>query len=133
ILESNDGHVAWVSTRALELAGIDDATPDPPDGRIVRDARGVATGTLHDGATHLVSGLLPAPSHEDLVRGLLVAQEQLHALGITAWQDAHVEAAELAAYREVAGDGRLTARVEAALWWDRRAGLEQIEWLEEAR
>jgi hypothetical protein len=133
ILESNDGHVAWVSTRALELAGVDDATPDPPDGRIVRDADGGATGTLHDGATHLVSRLVPPPSHEDLVLGLLAAQAELHALGITAWQDAHVEAAELAAYRDAAADGRLTARVEAALWWDRSAGLEQIEWLEEAR
>ena len=133
ILESNDGHVAWVSTRALELAGIDESTPDPPDGRIVRDAAGAATGTLHDGATYLVSRLLPAPGHEELVRGLLAAQTELHALGITAWQDAHVEAAELAAYRAAAADGRLTARVEAALWWDRSAGLEQIEWLEEAR
>ena len=133
ILESNDGHVAWVSSRALELAGIDDATPDPHDGRIARDADGAATGTLHDGATHLVSRLVPPPSHEDLVRGLLAAQAELHALGITAWQDAHVEAAELGAYRAAAGDGRLTARVEAALWWDRSAGLEQIEWLEEAR
>lgn len=133
ILESNDGHVAWVSSRALELAGIDDATLDPHDGRIVRDAQGAATGTLHDGATHLVSRLLPPPSHEELVRGLIAAQAELHALGITAWQDAHVEAAELAAYREAAGDGRLTARVEAALWWDRSAGLEQIEWLEGAR
>jgi len=47
-LESNDGHVAWASTRALELAGIDDATADPPDGRIARDASGAATGTLHE-------------------------------------------------------------------------------------
>ena len=133
LLESNDGHVAWVSTRALELAGIDEHTPDPPDGRIARDARRAATGTLHDGATHLVSRLLPPPSHEDLVRGLLAAQADLHALGIIAWQDAHVEAAELAAYREAALDGRLTARVEAALWWDRSRGLEQIAWLEDAR
>jgi predicted amidohydrolase YtcJ len=133
MLESNDGHVAWVSSRALELAGIDAATPDPHDGRIARDADGQATGTLHDGATHLVSRLVPSPSHEELVRGLLAAQAALHALGITAWQDAHVETAELAAYRETAFDGSLTARVEAALWWDRARGLEQIEWLEGAR
>src|SRR5690606_16011055 len=90
ILESDDGHVAWVSTRALELAGIDETTPDPRDGRIVRDVYGVATGTLHDGAADLVSRLLPPRRHEDLVRGLLAAQAELHALGITAWQDAIV-------------------------------------------
>lgn len=133
ILESDDGHVAWVSTRALELAGIDATTPDPPDGRIVRDEDGHPTGTLLDGATESIQRLLPVPSHDERVRGLLAAQAELHALGITAWQDAHVEAAELAAYRDAASDGRLSARVEAALWWERTGGLEQIERLEEAR
>jgi predicted amidohydrolase YtcJ len=133
VLESNDGHVAWVSTRALELAGVTASTSDPHDGRIVRDEHGEPAGILHDGAIGLVSRLVPEPTHDERVRGLLTAQRHLHSLGITAWQDAHVEAAELAAYREVALDGRLTAKVEAALWWDRTAGLEQIEWFEDAR
>jgi predicted amidohydrolase YtcJ len=133
LLESSDGHVAWVSTRALAMAGVTAATPDPHDGRIARDEHGEPTGTLHDGAIALVSRLVPKPTHDERVRALLAAQEHLHGLGITAWQDAHVEAAELAAYREAAQDGRLTAHVEAALWWDRTHGLEQIAWLEEAR
>jgi predicted amidohydrolase YtcJ len=133
LLYSNDGHVAWANSRALELGGVTASTPDPADGRIVRDERGDPTGTLHDGAVHLVDRLIPEPTHEERVRGLLAAQAYLHGLGITAWQDASVEAAELAVYREVAVDGRLTARVEAALWWERSAGLEQIDWFEEAR
>jgi predicted amidohydrolase YtcJ len=133
ILHSDDGHVAWVSTRALALAGIDAGTPDPSDGRIARAADGSPSGTLLDGAALLVSRLVPSPSPEELVRGLLAAQRHLHGLGITAWQDAHVEADDLAAYRVAAADGRLTARVEAALWWERTAGLEQIDRFEEAR
>ena len=39
-LTNRDGHGAWVSSRALELAGIDARTPDPPDGRIERGADG---------------------------------------------------------------------------------------------
>src|SRR5438094_7403023 len=35
-----DGHTGWASSRALQLAGIDARTPDPPGGEIVRDARG---------------------------------------------------------------------------------------------
>lgn len=133
LLESNDGHVAWASTRALELAGVGPGTPDPHDGRIVRDEHGAPIGTLQDGAVSLVARLVPPPTHDERVRGLLAAQATLHRLGITAWQDAHVERDDLAVYRELAADGRLTARVEAALWWDRSAGLEQIEWFEQAR
>jgi predicted amidohydrolase YtcJ len=44
LLESTDGHSAWVNSRALELAGITRATPDPPRGRIERDAAGEPTG-----------------------------------------------------------------------------------------
>lgn len=133
LLRSDDGHVAWASSRALALAGIDATTPEPRDGRIARASDGTPSGTLHDGAMGLVARLIPPDTHEDRLRGLRDAQDHLHRLGVTAWQDAHVEAADLAAYREAADAGWLTARVEAALWWDRTAGLEQIEWLEEAR
>ena len=133
MLESNDGHVAWVSSRALERAGITRDTADPPDGRIVRDERGEPSGTLLDGAMTLVSRHVPEPTHDELVAGLRAAQAQLHRLGITAWQDAHVEPAQLATYREAASTGWLSARVIAALWWERRAGLEQIEAFESLR
>ena len=57
----------------------------------------------------------------------------LHSLGITAWQDAIVEAGSadrtgsFEAYVDAAEEGTLTARVVGALWWDRTAGLEQID------
>jgi predicted amidohydrolase YtcJ len=132
-LYSHDGHVGWVNSRALAIAGIDRCTPDPHGGRIVRDAAGDPSGTLHDGAIDLVAPHLPEATHEDRLEGLREAQRELHALGITGWQDAHVEPAALAAYREAAEAGWLTARVVAALWWEREAGLEQIEGFERAR
>jgi len=132
-LYSHDGHVGWANSKALAIAGIDRATPDPADGRIVRDAHGQPTGTLHDGAVDLLAPHLPQPTHADRLDGLRAGQAHLHALGITAWQDAHVEPDELAVYREAAEAGWLTARVVAALWWQRRAGLEQIDALERQR
>jgi len=39
-LSNRDHHGAWVNSRALEAAGVDAATPDPPDGRIERTASG---------------------------------------------------------------------------------------------
>jgi predicted amidohydrolase YtcJ len=130
---NRDGHGAWVNSRALALAGIDRDTPDPPDGRIERDRHGEPQGTLHEGAMRLVDRLLPAPSSDDVVDGLGLAQAYLHRLGITAWQDAWVDGPALAAYRRFAESGRLTARVVAAQWWERDQGVEQIERLVDER
>jgi predicted amidohydrolase YtcJ len=126
-LENRDGHGAWVNSRALELAGIDRDTPDPPDGRIERDDDGRPSGTLHEGAMNLVGRLVPRPTPAELEKAVLRAQAELHGLGITGWQDAIVDGETLPAYLSVAGRGELTARVVGALWWDRHRGEEQIE------
>jgi predicted amidohydrolase YtcJ len=133
-LPNRDHHSAWLNTAALERAGIDARTPDPPDGRIERDEAGRATGVLHDGAMRLVAGHVPPASAAELRAGLLAAQAHLHSLGITRFQDACVgAAAELGipdafdAYRQAAEDGVLTCHVVGALWWDRARGLGQID------
>ncbi len=81
----------------------------------------------------IVRPLLPPATTEDLARGLELAQAYLHRLGITAWQDAWVEAADLAAYRLIAERGTLTGRAIACHWWDRDRGGEQIDELIERR
>ena len=131
--ESDDGHVAWANSRALAISGIDRTTPDPANGRIVRDADGEPAGTLHDGAIELVYRHAPKATRADLLDGLRAAQSHLHSLGITAWQDAIVRPESLPIYREAAEAGWLTARVIAALWWEHDAGLEQIEAFERQR
>jgi predicted amidohydrolase YtcJ len=42
------------NSRALELAGVDAGTPDPPGGRVERDAEGEPTGLLLENAEELV-------------------------------------------------------------------------------
>ncbi|WP_371675646.1 amidohydrolase [Streptomyces sp. NBC_01276] len=138
LLSNRDHHGAWANTRALERAGLTAATPDPADGRIEREADGFPSGMLQEGATALVSRLVPASTPEDRLAGLLRAQELLHSLGITGWQDALLgtfngmgDPSE--AYLTAARDGSLTARVSGALWWDRERGAEQIPELVERR
>ncbi len=132
-LPNRDGHSAWVNTRALEVAGITNDTPDPYDGRIERDPDGSASGSLHDGAMDLVERHAPPTTLAEMSDGLRAGQRYLHALGITAWQDAIVEPLDEAAYRALGASGELTARVVGALWWDRHRGLEQIDDLRERR
>jgi predicted amidohydrolase YtcJ len=128
-LLNRDVHGAWVNSKALEVAGITRETPDPWDGRIERDpATGEPTGTLHEGAAYsFADEHLPEPTREEWERAILVAQEHLHSLGITGWQDAWVTPATEDAYRSLAERGDLTARVVGALWWDRHRGTEQVE------
>ena len=123
-LVNRDHHGAWVSSRALALAGVDERTPDPESGRIERDADGHPTGTLHEGAMALVERLVPKPGPAEMMAGLLEGQRYLHALGITGWQDAIVGAYDAVpdngqTYRQAVLDGTLTARVVGALWWPR--------------
>ena len=133
-LTSTDGHSAWVNSKALELAGIGPDTPDPSDGRIDRDADGSPVGALQEGATDLVGRLIPPTSTDELVEALRIGQAELHALGITNWQDAIVTPAEEEiAYGTLAGRGELTARVVGALWWERSRGADQIDELVERR
>ncbi len=131
-LTNRDGHGAWVNSAALDRAGVTADTPDPADGRIEREPGGEPQGTLQEGAALLVGRLVPGPSRDEQLRALLLAQQHLHALGITAWQDAIVGEYlgypdPLPAYLTAARDGTLTGRVEGALWWDRGRGGEQLD------
>jgi hypothetical protein len=132
-LPNRDGHGAWVNSKALALAGIDRSTPDPPDGRIERDAEGEPTGMLQEGAAQMVSRLLPTATDDDWDQALLAAQGRLLSLGITGWQDAIVGRAygdefadPMDAYLRAAQAGTLLANVVGAQWWDRERGLDQL-------
>jgi predicted amidohydrolase YtcJ len=138
LLHNGDHHGAWVNGRALEVAGIDRHTPDPPDGRIERDCDGIPGGMLHEGAVNLVARHMPVADAAERELALRKAQAHLHGLGITGWQDAILGdyggyADPSPVYRALASSGELTARVCGALWWDRPQGTEQIPSLIERR
>jgi hypothetical protein len=131
-LLNRDGHGGWANTRALELAGIDARTPDPADGRFEREPDDSPQGTAHEGAADVIGAFVPNPSFDERLAGLLLAQQHMHARGITAWQDAIVgpylgSQDPLPVYLAAAKSGQLTARVRGALWWDRAKGASQLD------
>src|SRR3954453_19295480 len=65
-LDANDLHSVWVNSRALDELAIDDRTPDPIGGRIVRDAAGVATGLLLENAGYKLAWPRMLESDADL-------------------------------------------------------------------
>ncbi|MCS3444662.1 amidohydrolase [Microbacterium phyllosphaerae] len=139
LLQSRDHHSTWASTAAIEQAGITARTPDPADGRIVREPDGFPAGTFHEGAGDLFAAVRPPTSDELAYQGLLRAQDELIALGITGWQDAMVGAHTggiadpLAAYERAAAEGRLLVHVVGAQWWLRDGGIDQVARMAERR
>jgi hypothetical protein len=108
-LEAKSGHALWVSSRALEAAGITDASRDPPGGKIVRHG-GRATGILLENAMRLVQGVMPAPSAEELSVLMADAQAALHRSGLTGVHDFD-SALALQALQLLEARGALTLRV----------------------
>ncbi|MBN2555990.1 MAG: amidohydrolase [Anaerolineales bacterium] len=86
-ITSKSLHAAWVNSRALEIAGINNATPDPAGGEIVRDGSGFPTGILLENAIKLILPHLPQPTPYELAAMLKTAQTNLHKLGITSVHD----------------------------------------------
>lgn len=82
-LSSQDHHSLWVNSRALAAAGITRDTPDPPDGRIVRDADGEPTGLLLEGGRTLLRRAIPDPSPEQLQEALRLGMREANRLGLT--------------------------------------------------
>jgi predicted amidohydrolase YtcJ len=138
LLSNRDHHGVWANTKAFELAGIDAATADPADGRFEREPSGFPAGTCHEGAAALFDGVRPAIEDDMAYAGLMRAQQELVAMGITGWQDAMIGSMFgtndiLATYRQAMAEDALRARVVGALWWERDRGLEQLPGLIERR
>ena len=110
-LERVDGHAGWANSRALALAGITKATPDPVGGKIVRDANGEATGVLVDTAQDLLTKVLPPQTEAESRTMLDRALSELARVGLTSVHDAGVDVTQDRLYRAYADAGKLTTRV----------------------
>ena len=110
-----DGHAGWANSLALELAGIDDDTPDPIGGKIHRFADGSATGTLIDNAMDLVSDAAPAPDRDDYRNAFLAAFDELTSLGLTGAHDAGIDITEIEVLMSMADNSEMSMRIYAMI------------------
>lgn len=111
-----DMHAAVANSAALRVAGIDQATDDPPGGVIGRDERGQPNGMLWELAINKVSEVMPKPEPAEMEAALIEAMAELHRLGVTAVHDQRMKDQDegpfmLATYQRLAETGRLKLRV----------------------
>jgi len=109
-----DGHMGIANSKALALAGVDRNTPDPPNGHIMRDAKGEATGELKESAQRLVDSHIPAVSDEDVYQSLLAHMDEAAAAGLTSVQNATSPPKAWPAYLRAASEGKLKLRFRFA-------------------
>jgi predicted amidohydrolase YtcJ len=115
------GHLAYVNSRALQIAGIGSATPDPDGGKIHRDETGMPTGLLsEESAQTLALQHIPVPAISGIKKTLQHAINHYHQYGITSVHDGSIgyyrDGPEvLRAYRELETEGKLTIRVYATI------------------
>jgi predicted amidohydrolase YtcJ len=124
------GHIFYMNTRALEVAGFNHETPDPPGGRLGRDPlTGELNGAVYERAIEPVRfGLIPTETSEVRRQGLNRICDMLTRVGLTSVHDARVTSEELNTYQEGKDSGELTLRVYALMHYPhfpalREAGL----------
>ena len=117
VLTDRDGHQSIANGRALALAKVTAATPDPVRGVIEREAQGVPTGLLKESARQLVVRLVPEPTVDDIARRIDEETRKAASFGIVLIQDASGRAPEhavLTILRAAAAADTLRVRYRAA-------------------
>ncbi len=106
-------HGAVANSAALKAAGIDETTPVPPGGMMLRDEAGKLNGVLLEKAMFLLLAKLPQPTAEQKLAALDAAQNAYFAEGYTHAQDGATQPPDVAFLTSPAARERL--KIDLAL------------------
>ena len=117
------GHAIYANAMALALADIDDDTPDPEGGVIIRDENGEATGYLRQAASQPIRALLlqaeaklsEAELQERFERRVELAGRKALRHGVTSFHDQGTNFADIDRLKAIADAGRLPVRLHVAV------------------
>lgn len=120
IIMEQTSHSMWVNSKALELAGITNTSPNPQGGIIMKD-NGSLNGILIDNAGDIVfqqavTALNDVDSEYDGMVSYVLPELAKH--GITSVSDARTywKRDQHEIWKDLAKDGKLTARFNLGLW-----------------
>ena len=117
ILESFCQHNLWANTKAIEIAGVDENTPDTSIGCIYREENGYPQGVFNDpeAMDYIKTGVpgydLTVEQYKESI--LWYQHECANKYGVTFVQDCMHSDNAREAYRQLAEEGRLTLRMRA--------------------
>ena len=111
-----DGHAGWGNSKAMRLAGISSATTAPKGGEIIKDENGKPTGIFIDNAMDLITASIAKPSRAEDKVALIKAMKSLAGMGLTSVHDAGIDLHEIALYKELARENKMTIRINGMLY-----------------
>jgi predicted amidohydrolase YtcJ len=113
------GHASIVNARALQAAGIDASTPDPPGGTIVKDEAGQPSGLLRETAQRIVGaaitqsevGRTPEQVEAEDREAVRLAGEDALSKGVTSFHDAGSNFSTIDFFKKLEAEGNLPVRL----------------------
>lgn len=111
LLTHVSGHAVYANAKAMELSGIDNTTPNPSGGEIIRDGMGNPIGYFRETASRLLAPAREGATPTDPRRVVELAQEEALSKGITSFQDAGSSFEQIDVFKEMAEDGSLDIRL----------------------
>lgn len=113
-VSERDGHMGLANSKALGLAGITGATPDPPNGRIMLEPDGQPTGELKEAAQELLTSHIPPRTDEDRYESLLQHMDEAASYGLTAVQEAVLDLGDWPVFERALAAGKVKLRFRFA-------------------
>jgi len=112
LVQHRGGHTVFVNFVALQLANVNDQTPDPPGGRFEHDSAGHLTGFAGDAAAQVFFKLIPRKnSRDDYRQGAALISKMFTSKGVTSACDADASPEDVQGYQDARDAGNLAMRV----------------------
>ena len=131
VLRHASGHSLFANKKAMDEAGVNKETPNPPGGEIVRSSDGEAIGVFEERAMRIINESLQQYQNslsqemrvQEWYRAIELAQEECLKKGVTSFQDAGSSFDELERYHQLAKDKKLNMRI----WMMARHGSSTLQ------
>ena len=125
LVVNTSGHIAYANSKALEVAGITNKTPNPKGGGIyVKDAKGNLTGKCIEAPSFIpFLAYMPVPSQTQVVDAVLATMNSISSKGVTTVSEMSVGGnfgpeKEIALYRGIFANNASPIRVRGYLFSD---------------
>jgi predicted amidohydrolase YtcJ len=112
IVNHRGGHTGWVNSMAMNIADVNEKTPNPKGGAFERDANGKLTGrVMENGASVFRSKIQETATRAERAEGVKLITKMMARTGITSVNDPAGEPEDLRAYQDAYANGDLSVRV----------------------